>query len=491
VFIVSVRTGQAYRKGLQDGREIWVRGERVADVTTHPALARTVESVAALYDLQCATATADDLTFVVPQTGDRAALSFLAPRTRDDLVRRRRGVKLAADKSVGLIGRSPDFLNIAVTAFAAAADFFADSDPRFGRHIQRYYEYCRDNDVFLSHATINPQTDRSRSSGEQAEPFAHLRIVRETDDGVLVRGTKMIGTLAPIADELLVFPLPRYAPGDEPYTVAFGIPLDTEGLRLVCREPFGEGERDLFDHPLSAFDEIDATCVFDDVLVPWDRVFFYGDVEKANRLYDATTARQHTGHHGITRGVAKAELMVGIALALAQSASTDAFLHVQEMLGEIIGLVELAQGAVLRAEEGARLSPWGTMTPAAGPIHAMRYHFPRMTARMAEVIQILGGGSLLSTPCRADLDSAIREIALAPFRGAHGLDAEQRIQLLKLAWDACGDAFGQRQLLYERYHSGDPVRLAATQYATYDKAPFQRAVATALRSDRSATGEAG
>jgi 4-hydroxyphenylacetate 3-monooxygenase oxygenase component len=488
---VSVRTGQAYRKSLCDGREVWIRGERVADVTTHPALARVVDSVATLYDMQCASGSADDLTFVVPETGDRSALSFRPPRTQADLVRRRRAVKLIADATVGLMGRSPDFLNIAVTAFGSAAPFFADTDPRFGRNIQRYYEYCRDHDLFLSHATINPQLDRSRSSAEQADPFAHLRIVAETGDGVVVRGTKMIGTLTPVADELLVFPLPRYASGDEPYTVAFGIPIDTPGLRLVCREPFGEGMRDLFDHPLSAFDEMDATCVFDNVVVPWERVFFYGDVDKANRLYDATTARQHTGHHGLTRAVAKAELLVGVALALAQSARTDSFLHVQEMLGEVIGFVELAQGAVLRAEEGARLSEWGTMTPAAGPIHAMRYHFPRMAARMVEVIQILGGGSLLSTPCRADLDSAIGATAAAPFHGAYGLDATQRIHLLKLAWDACGDASGQRQQLYERYHSGDPVRLAAIQYATYDKAPFQRAVAVALRPNGSLPGEPG
>lgn len=479
---MTIRTGQQYVTGLSDGRQVWLAGERVLDVTKHPALAGPVASVAALYDLQHAPEWTDVLTNRDKTTGERTAVACYSPCTGSELRRRREAFKATADATFGMMGRSPDFVNTAVTTFAAAADYFGQVDPSFADNIRRYHEYCQRHDLFLAHATINPPTDRSKNSAEQSNAATHLRIVKETADGLVVRGAKMIGTMVPIADELLVFPLPRYQPGDEPYTAAFAIQTNTPGFQIVCREPFGgSGGRDAFDHPLAAYDEMDATCVFDNVVVPWERVFFRGDVELANRLYDATTARHHTGHQGVIRGLAKAELLVGIAIMLAESAKTTAFLHVQEMLGEIIGLLELARGAVLLCEEQASVSCWNMMTPHIAPIQALRYHFPRICARLVEVIQILGGGSLLCTPTLADLEAADAPKMTQFFQVAGLASARDRIQLLKLAWDASGDAFGQRQLQYERYHSGDPVRLAAQQYLSYDAVPLRDTVARALR----------
>ena len=474
-----IRTGDQYRDGLADDREVWIRGARVDDVTSHPALAYSVNSIASLYDLQHASPHQDVLTYRDDE-GELVPLSYLLPHSGDDLQRRGRAFKVAADATCGLMGRSPDFMNVALAAFAAAADFFGQNDPAYAENVRRYFDYCRANDLYLVHAAINPQTDRSKSSAEQADPFIHLGVVRETDEGIVVRGAKMIGTLVPIADELLVFPLPRYAPGDERYTTAFAIPVGTPGLRLVCREPFGQDLRSLADHPLARFDEIDATCIFDDVLVPWERVFLYGDVDRANALWDATLTRHHTGHQGIVRGVAKAELLVGIAIALARSAKTDAFLHVQEMLGELIGYLELARSAVLLAEQRATPSVWGTISPDIAPIQAIRYHFPRWCARMLEVIQILGGGSLLSIPAEADMDEAAEHGVARFFGSGDDSSGQERMRLLKLAWDASGDSFGQRQQQYERYHSGDPVRLAALQYLAYDTSALDDVVARAL-----------
>jgi 4-hydroxyphenylacetate 3-monooxygenase/anthranilate 3-monooxygenase (FAD)/4-hydroxyphenylacetate 3-monooxygenase len=468
-----------------------VSGELVRDVTSHPVFARSVSAVADLYDMQHDPKWVDTLTYHCEETGEKAPVTFLAPETRDELGQRREAIKVFADATLGLVGRSPDFLNAAVMAFGAAHEFFSEADARFGQNVLDFYRECRDNDVFLAHATINPQVDRSKTSGEQDDPFVHLRIVRETSEGLVVRGAKMIGTMVPIADEIIVFPLPLYRPGDEPYTVAFAVPVSTPGLRIICREPFSREERSLFDHPLSRFDEMDATCVFDDVVVPWDRVFFHGNVDMANELYDATNARHHTGHQGIVRNASKAEFLVAVAVALAEAAKTNGFLHVQEMLGEIIGDLELVRGGVLLAEERASGSRWGTMCPDMPSIYALRYHFPRMCARMVEVIQILGGGSLLSTPTEADMTGERAEDIERFLRGAGDISAWDRVRLLKLAWDATGDSFGQRQLQYERYQSGDPVRLAAAQYRSYDKTSFyemiERALPdTSLRKERSA-----
>lgn len=485
---MALRTGSQFVAGLRDNRQVWLGGERVADVTKNPVLAGPIASLAALYDLQHDPRHTDVLTQMDEALGERVPRSLMSPSSRQELVQRRLAGKATADATLGLMGRSPDFLNVAVAAFASAAEYFGQEKPAFAENIRRYHEDCRRGDLFLAHATINPQTDRSKSSSEQTNSTAHMRILGETSEGLVISGAKMIGTLVPAADELVVFPLPRYMPGDEPYTAAFAIPIATAGLRIVCREPFGSiTGREAFDHPLARFDEMDATVIFDEVVVPWHRVFFHGSVELANSLYDATTARHHTGHQGITRGVAKAELLTGIAICLAESTGTNGFLHVQEMLGELIGLLELARGGVLLAEERGSVSRWGTFTPDVAPIQALRYHFPRMCARMVEVIQILGGGSLLATPTLADLE-ADDEPNVERFFSSVGIPAgRERIHLLKLAWDASGDAFGQRQLLYERYHSGDPVRLAAGQYLGYPAESLREAVARAL--DRTAEAQ--
>ncbi|HEY6737691.1 MAG TPA: 4-hydroxyphenylacetate 3-hydroxylase N-terminal domain-containing protein [Actinopolymorphaceae bacterium] len=478
---MGTRSGKQYTKGIEDSREVWLAGERVANVATHPALEGSVRSIANLFDRQLDPAHEAALTYEEPGTGERCPIAYRPPSDPADLVARRHAFKSQADATYGLMGRSPDFVATAVTAFATAADYFGQVEPDFAHHIRRYYEYCRSQDLFLAHATINPSTDRSKTSSEGENVHTHLRVSGRSSEGLRVSGAKLISTLAPIADELVIFPLPGYREGDEEFTAAFAVPIATEGLRLVCREPFGGAHgRDPFDHPLAGFDEIDATCVFDNVFVPWERVFFYGDVSLANRLYDATTARHHTGHHGITRGVAKAELLVGVAVALAESANAARFLHVQEMLGELIGYLELAKGIVLQAEADATDSAWGTLTPSMRAIQAARYHFPRMYARMVEVVQLIGAGGLLSTPTSADLAGGPEQLEPL-FRAADGSSGRDRVAMLKLAWDITGDGIGQRQLQYERYHSGDPVRLAAQEYLHFDLAPLRALVSGILR----------
>ncbi|MET8563835.1 4-hydroxyphenylacetate 3-hydroxylase N-terminal domain-containing protein [Streptomyces flaveolus] len=482
---MSVRTGTQYLQGLRDGREVWLGGRRVDDILDEPVLASAAHTVARLYDLQ------HDPEFRDQLVGEDAEgtypLSLAAPRDAEDLRARGRAFHTTASATFGLLGRSPDFVNTLVTAFASAQEFFSRTDPRFGRNVRAFHALCRERDPFLSHAAINPPLNRSRASNDQDDPSVHLRIVRETSEGIVVRGAKLIGTLVPVADELVVFPLPKYTKGDEAYTVAFSVPVATPGLRIVCREPLVADPARLISTPLAPYEEIDATCVFDDVVVPWDRVFFHGDVDAANRLYDVTTARHHTGQHGIVRGAVKAELLTGIAVAVAEMSGTNAFLHVQEMLGEVIGSLELAKAGILASEADARMSEWGTLTPAIAPIMALRYHFPKMTARMIEVIQVLGGGSLLSTPAEEDLHSELWPTVERFFRGADGVSAEHRVRLLKLAWDATGSAFGQRQMQYERYHSGDPVRLAAAQYFGYDTTPLLETVNRALQPTPSGT----
>jgi aromatic ring hydroxylase len=213
---MTTRTGAEYLAGLRDGREVWLAGRRVEDVLAEPVLAAAAHTVARLYDQQHDPRLREVLTY---QDGaERYPLSLAAPRDARDLLRRGAAFRATAETTFGLLGRSPDFVNTAVTAFASAAPFFDKADPRFGRNVTAYHAACLAGDPFLSHTAINPPLSRARSSHEQDDPDVHLRIVRETSEGVVVRGAKLIGTLVPVADEIVVFPLPGYRPGDEAYS---------------------------------------------------------------------------------------------------------------------------------------------------------------------------------------------------------------------------------------------------------------------------------
>ena len=218
-------------------------------------------------------------------------------------------------------------------------------------------------------------------------------------DGLIVRGAKMLATHGPTADELLVYPLPGVREGEERYVLAFGIPTSTPGLRFICREPFDTGDQSQWDHPLGArFEEPDAVCVFDDVLIPWDRVFLYNDVKMGNALFAQASIRNHTGHQTAIRGLAKCQLMTGIAIAMTRTVKSDVFLHVQEQLGELLGYLQLIEAAILMAEDKAEPTGRGALRPAYAPLQALRYHLPKMYERMVQVTQVLSAGGLLINP---------------------------------------------------------------------------------------------
>ena len=307
-------------------------------------------------------------------------------------------------------------------------------------------------------------------------------MVEETKDGLIVRGAKMLATHGPTADELLVYPQPGVRDGEERYVLAFGISCATPGLRFICREPFDTGTQSEWDHPLGArFEEPDAVCVFDDVLIPWERVFLYGDVKMGNALFAQASVRNHTGHQTAIRGLAKTQFMTGVAIAMTRTVKSDVFLHVQEQLGEILGYLELIEAGILMSEQKAEPTGRGAIRPAYAPLQALRYHLPKWYERMVQVTQVLGAGGLLISPMEADLRSEIGPDIERYYRGA-GVDAARRIRICKLAWDATGTQFGQRMLQYERYYAGDPVRVGAAYYLGYDVAPLLEQVERALRS---------
>jgi len=470
---MPARTGKQFIAGLRSQpREVWIGGERVDDVVTHPAFRNIVRSVAALYDLQHDPVRRDEMTYTSPTSGERVGVSFLPPRTRDDLGRVRHMMKVWADYSGGMMGRSPDYLNRAVMAFAAAADYCGENDPRFAQNVRAYYEQVREGDLCLTHTLVNPQANRSVGPAAQADPHLAASVVRETDRGVVICGARMLATL-PIADEIMVFPstLLKGTEEDRPYAFAFAIPCGTPGLKFLCRETFDQGGN-AFDHPLgSRFEEMDAVVILDDVLVPWERIFLLGDVERCNKAFSATGAVAHMAHQVVTKNIAKTEFLLGLASLMVEAIAIEQFPHVQGKIAEMIYYLEAMKAFARASEADAAVDRWGVMTPAWPPLDAARNMFTWMYPRMVEILQLLGASGMMARPTKADLESALRPLIDRYYQAAR-LDARDRIRLFRLAWDVALSAFGSRQVIYERFFFGDPVRMQMATFASYDCRPY-------------------
>jgi 4-hydroxyphenylacetate 3-monooxygenase len=483
---VAARTGAEYLAGLADDREVWIGGARVRDVAKHPAFCRGAQTIAALYDMQHDSRYRDLLTYDSPSSGERVGTAFMTPHSVADVQQRGRAIKLWADASCGMLGRSPDFLNTNLMAFAANAELFAEGQPWFAENVRRYYEHCRENDLCLTHTLLNPQINRAVGASELPDPYLALGILEQTSDGIILRGARMLATLAPYADELAVFPstVLKSGPEEERYALAFAVPMATPGLRFICRDAFDSG-RSAFDAPLSSrFDEMDAVVVFDDVLVPWDRVFIAGDVELCNNVFRRTNTMPHLIHQFATKNIAKCEFVLGVALLLVETIAVEGFQHVQEKLAEMILYLESMRALVRAAEADTMIGENGVAYPAAMPLAAARNLMPRYYPRMIEILQLLGASGFMATPSEADFEAQVGPELDRYFQAARA-DARARVRLFRLAWEVAGSGFGSRQVLYERFFSGDPVRNMASLYLSYDKTAAIARVRSLLDSEGS------
>ena len=470
---MPARTGAEYIAGLRDrAAEIYIGGERVQDVTRHPAFAGGLQTIAGLLDMQHDPATRDEMTYTSPTTGDPVGLSFIMPRNADDLARRRVMMRNWAKFSCGMMGRTPDFLNVAVMSMAAAADYCGQNRPEFKRNILDYYEYIRENDIVMTHTLVNLQ--RSRSVG--ATPFddrteVALSVVKETDAGIVVRGARVLATLGPLSDEIAVYPArTRRVPAGEEgkYAFGFSIPCNTEGLKFQCRDTLDLG-RSHFDHPAgSRFEEMDAIVFFDDVLVPWERVFLYNDVALCNQWGERTNRNAHTGHQVVTKNVVKCEFMLGLATLMVDTLGSGDLPPTQHLIAEIIENLEITKALLAASEAQASLDEWGIFCPDYRPLLVARKKMIDMYPRMAEILHLLGSSSLMALPAEADLNGPLAE-DIHRYMDTDTATAEERIRLFRLAWDVSCSAFGSRQTLYERYFGGDGARNAALLYQIYDR----------------------
>ncbi len=481
---MPARTGQQYIDALKAMTPtIYLNGRLVEDVTEEPAFKGAIQSMAELYDMQHDDRYRDVMLYTSETTGNPVSSSFLVPRSKEELIKKRQSLKLRTDHNFGFMGRTMDFMNMLVTNWYQSAHIFAKRGEQFGQNAANYYEFVRENDLFLTHVLIAPQIDRSRTSAEQEDPFLHLGKVEETPEGIIVRGAKMLATMAPITEEIYCMPFGGIAPGDDAYAITFAIPTDAPGLKLFCREPVSVLPTNRFDHPLSSrFEEMDCIAVFDDVLVPWDRVIVDGNAGSADLINGgAAGAGGVSAQQTASRMLSQMEFFCGLAMKVADCTGITGFLHVQEKLGEMLSNLEVARGVFYGAEALASETPEGTWVITSPAPRAFHLQTMRIYRRFVEIVQLLAAGGFFQAPAEADMLSEVERPYIDKyFRGRPGVSAEERIRIFKLAWDVTGTAFAQRVQQYVTYYSGDPIRLTAAFYLGYQKQPLFDIVDRAL-----------
>ena len=468
---MAVRTGAQFLEGLRDGREVWLEGERVADVTAHPKMRRMAETLAGIYDLQHSPDLQEKMTFKSPTSGEPVALSYLVPENQVDLLRRRGALEVVAGSCHGMLGRTPDYVNIQLTASKQMADFFGQNDPQFTSRLREYHEYVRERDLCLTHAFGHPQVNRSVGLSELPDPYVAVGVVDTCAEGVVVRGAKNLATLAPFSDEIFA---PVYRPlrpdveEDRKYCIGFSVPSNIRGLKYICR-PSHDFGLPLADYPLSGqYDEMDSLAVFDDVIVPWERVFQYDDVELGNRALAHTAIYRQYMQQVAVKNIAKLEFILGIVHGITEGIGIGAFGQVQEKVAEVIDTIETCR-AYMRAAEADAGPVEGAegIWPAPEPWIAMRHWYPDAYERVVAIVQQLAASGLMLTPSEADMDGPLAGDIDKYFQGTN-IGATERVRLFRLAWDLIGTQFGSRQTLYERFFNGDVVQLRMRRYGQYD-----------------------
>jgi 4-hydroxyphenylacetate 3-monooxygenase len=467
-----VRTGAEYLQGLRDSREVYLDGTRVADVTTEPGLSTVAQTFAHMYDLAHDPATQAALTFV-DEDGERVNGAWIEPRTREQLEWRRGVTELIARRTGGLFGRQPDYVSLFPLGMLDIARDFSQGEPRFEQNIRDYWRHIRDNDLALSHGFIDPQLDPNQPIDQSVV----LKVTARKQDGIVVRGVKSVATFATHADEVLVGSLPR-AGLTPKHVLYFAIPMATPGLRTVARTVHGQGKP--FDHPVSAYgDENDCMLVFDDVLVPWERVFcLEADPSFCMTVFPRITEWAHWNI--LPRLAVKAEVLVGLFSLIPALLGRDKTPQAQEALGEAIRYLTTLRAFIRAAEDHGQLSEGGYWMPDGVFITAGRAYSVEHYRRIIGLLQDLGSQSLVNIPTEGTFDNPVVGPVLEEMLGTPLASARDRARVTRLAIDLVADAYGGRQTLFELFNALPYTNQRDQLVLRFDLEPYRRlAMATA------------
>ena len=461
-------TGAEYLESLRDGREIWLYGERVADVTTHPAFRNTARMIARLYDALHDPAHKDVLTTETDTgSGGYTHRYFKAPHSWEEQLAARDAIADWARLTYGWLGRAPDYKGAFLGTLGANAEFYAP----YQANARAWYKKAQESVLYLNHAIIHPPVDRDRAIHERAEVCVH--VVKETDAGIVVSGAKVVATGSALTHATFVAHNGLIPVQDKQYACIFMVPMNTPGVKLISRASYENTAAVMgtpFDYPLSSrLDENDAIFVLDNALIPWEDVFVYGDIDAANNFFPQTGFLPRALLHGCTRLAVKLEFIAGLMMQALEATGTADYRGQQIRIGEVISYRNLFWSLTEAMARSA--TPWvnGAVLPnmeAASAYHVFGATFYPIVKNLIE--QSAASGLIyLNSSARDFQNPELRPYIDKYIRGSAGHDAEKRVKVMKLLWDAIGTEFGARHELYEINYSGstEENRLTALNIA--------------------------
>ncbi len=476
-----MRTAREYLSSLKDGRAIYINGASVGDVTTHHAFRSVATSMAGLFDFASAPENRELMTF---DTGaGRANRIWQLPTSYAELVERRQALEAWASLHAGFMGRAPDHVASCVSGLYMGLDVFKAYDPARAAALDGYYRYARDKDLYLTYVIINPQADRSKSASEQADPFLTAGVVDRDAEGITVRGAKMLATGGVVADEVFVTTIQPMRAGEERYAMSFAIPMNAKGLKMLSRKSYEDAAGSVFDNPLSSrFDENDSVLYFDDVKVPWDRVFIENNVEMCQKQFHATPCHVYQNYQAMVRLGVKLKFLAGIAHRTAEMNGVTQFPQVREMLGQLAAEIGMVDALIVAMEaKGQQAGPY--FIPDRHTLYSAQVLTQQLYSHIVNTLRELAGGGMIMLPssiadfANPDIAALIEKTQQSPKANSH-----DRVKFYKLAWDAVGSEFGSRHQQYEMFYAGATFVTKGHSYRTYDWAAADNLVQRMLDS---------
>jgi 4-hydroxyphenylacetate 3-monooxygenase len=463
-----MKSGEKHIAGLRDGRAVFINGECVNDVTRHPAFTRSVQSVGHLYDYASAPENRALMTFET-SSGGRANRIWQLPESYAELVERRRALEAWGALHAGFFGRAPDYIASCVSGMYMGLELFAAYDEDRARAFADYYAYVRDNDLYLTSLFNNPQADRSKSAAQQKDSFLTAGVVDQDTQGITVRGAKMLATGAIMADEVFVCTVQPLQPGDEPYALSFAMPMGAKGLKLLSRKSYEETSPSIFDNPLSSrFDENDAVAYFDDVKVPWERVFVFKNIEMCQRQFHDTPAHVYQNYQAMIRLSVKVRFLVGLARRITEINGVTGFPQVRETLGQLAAESGMIDALVAAMEaKGARHGRY--FVPDRPTLYAAETLTQQLYPKILTTLRELAGGGMIMLPSSvADFRNPEVAALIERTQQSSAAGAVDKVKFYKLAWDAVGSEFASRHQQYEMFFTGASFVTKARSFRYYD-----------------------
>jgi 4-hydroxyphenylacetate 3-monooxygenase len=473
---MPLRTGAEYLKSLDDGRQVFVGGERVGNVAAHPAFRQAARSVANLYDIAAAPENRERMTFSSPATGEPVLRAYQIPKTHADLRARRLFSETWAEATFGLMGRTPDHVAGFFCGYAATPEVFAAGGQRFADNLLAFYRHMRDNHLYVAYAIVPPQIDRSKPAHRQSDPTLHAGVVKERDDGIVIAGAQQLATGGAIADYLHLSCIHPLQPGDENYANCLAVPLNAPGVKLYPRRPYALAAANAFDYPLSSrFDESDSYVVFDNAFVPWERVFVYRNIDISRDQWWKTPSHLYGNHQAQVRYVTKLRFMIGLAKRMNELTGNEANPAVQILMGELAALVSIYESMLLAHETTATIDDNGVLWPSRTTLYSAMALQSELNGRMLEIIRELAGAAMITLPSGAqDFENPEMASDIERYMRSGTADAKSRVALMRLAWDFIGSEFGSRHQQYEKFYGGASFLVKQNVYRNFD---FKRATA--------------